>query len=137
MIDTDYDKRLGQRLKALREIHRMTQADVGARIGFSHQQIQKYESGQSHVRANLIQQFATLFQVSAAQLIEDSDILADQNRPYASLPAKPMGVAEASDTSDMAYIDHDIVKLVTLFSQIHSPQQRAIVLDLAASLQKK
>jgi transcriptional regulator with XRE-family HTH domain len=133
MNDTDYDKRLGKRLRTLREIHRMTQADLGVQVGLSHQQIQKYEGGQSQIRASLAHRFAELFNIEVGQLMNDSDMIAIKDRPFVQSAAISTQVAEPNEPS-APFLDNDIVRLVTLFSQIKSPQQRAAILDLAASL---
>jgi transcriptional regulator with XRE-family HTH domain len=134
-----YDKQLGQRLKALRELHRLTQADVGARIGLSHQQIQKYETGQSQVRASLACRLADLYDVPVASIMESGGLIAQHDKAFTQAPPVPMRVAEpsADDLSALPQMSSDIVKLVNVFSQITSPQQRAVVLDLAASLAEK
>jgi transcriptional regulator with XRE-family HTH domain len=136
MMMDDYDKQLGQRLKALREMHRMTQAEVGAHIGLSHQQIQKYETGQSQVRANLACRLASLYGVPVASILENQSIMAVHDKAFTQNPPVPMRVAEsaAEDLPAATDISQDIVKLVTLFSQIPAPQQRAVVLNLAQSL---
>jgi transcriptional regulator with XRE-family HTH domain len=135
MSDTVYNKRLGKRLRTLREMRRMTQAELGTEVGLSHQQIQKYEAGQSQVRASLAMRFATLFNIDVAQLVSETDIIASGEQYFAqSLRPSARVAEEATQSPDC--IDADIVKLVTLFSQIKSPQQRAIVLDLTASLMR-
>jgi transcriptional regulator with XRE-family HTH domain len=131
MSDQGYDKRLGKRLRTLREMHRMTQAELGVAVGLSHQQIQKYEGGQSQIRASLAMRFSELFKIDVNQLMAESDIIAANDRPFVQSAAQANRVSE--QLPDAPYIDTDIVKLVTLFSQIKSPQQRAVVLDLAAS----
>jgi transcriptional regulator with XRE-family HTH domain len=131
MTDRTYDEQLGQRLKTLREMHRMTQADVGAKIGLSHQQIQKYEKGHSRVRANLAADFARLFNIPLAQLLDTSGVVAPVAVmvQVADAPQEPLvGAPEASA---------EIVRLVNAFSRILTSQQRAIVLDLAESLAAK
>jgi transcriptional regulator with XRE-family HTH domain len=132
MSDQDYDKRLGKRLRTLREMRRMTQADLGAAVGLSHQQIQKYEGGQSQVRASLAMRFADLFKIDVSELITERDIIATNDRPFVQSATQAYRVSE-QQPPDAPYLDTDIVKLVTLFSQIKSPQQRTVVLDLAAS----
>jgi transcriptional regulator with XRE-family HTH domain len=135
----DYDKQLGLRLRALRELNRLTQAEVGASIGLSHQQIQKYETGQSQVRANLACRFATLFDVPVATILESGSMMAVQDKAFTQAPAMPMRVAEppADEIAASPQMSSDIVKLVNVFSQISSSQKRAVVLDLATSLAEK
>ncbi len=131
MSDQNYDKRLGKRLRTLREMHRMTQAELGIAVGLSHQQIQKYEGGQSQIRASLAMRFAELFKIDVSQLMAESDIIASNDRPFMQSATQANRVSE--QLPDTPYLDTDIVKLVTMFSQIKSPQQRTVVLDLAAS----
>jgi transcriptional regulator with XRE-family HTH domain len=136
MSDTDFDKRLGKRLRTLREIHRMTQAELGAQVGLSHQQIQKYEGGHSQIRASLAHRFAALFNIEVGQFMSDNEMIAAMDRPFVQSAAINTKVAEQNELKS-PFLDNDIVKLVSLFSQIKSPQQRAVILDLAASLQHR
>ncbi len=135
MSDQEYNKRLGKRVRTLRDMHRMTQAELGAAVGLSHQQIQKYEGGQSQIRASLAMRFAELFKIDVNQLMAESDIIAATDRPFVHSAAQGHRVSEQPPL-DAPYLDTDIVKLVTLFSQIKSPLQRTVVLDLAASFLK-
>jgi hypothetical protein len=85
------------------------------------------------VRASLAMRFAELFEIDAAQLMCNTNIIA--SRAQYILPTAPQPTYVAEEPAQLPdYVDGDIVKLVNLFSQIKSPQQRAIVLDLAASL---
>jgi len=47
--DKAIEKALGARLRQLRKARRMSQEAVGAPLGLSHQQIQKYEAGGNRI----------------------------------------------------------------------------------------
>ena len=52
---------IGARLRMVRTLHNMTQAQVGEKLGLSGQQICKYEYGQDHVSLLLAYRYAKLF----------------------------------------------------------------------------
>lgn len=45
------NKKIGKVLKDLRTMHQMTQQELGAVLGVTFQQIQKYETGQNRIAA--------------------------------------------------------------------------------------
>lgn len=59
----DFDRRLGERLKALRAKRGLSLADVAAEIGVSYQQMQKYEAGQNSLSVKRMLRIADLLVV--------------------------------------------------------------------------
>lgn len=54
----DIDKFVGNRVKAARLVANLTQEELGAALGVSFQQIQKYEKGTNRLSAGKLQQIA-------------------------------------------------------------------------------
>lgn len=58
------DIHVGQKLKELRSKRRLSQTDVGRKLGLSFQQIQKYETGSNRISASRLFELAQLLDVS-------------------------------------------------------------------------
>lgn len=81
------DQAIGQRIRARRVEIKLSQTDLGAMLGVSFQQVQKYEKGRNRVGASRLQQIATALNVpvtffygadaSKAQVEVDSLIFSD------------------------------------------------------------
>jgi transcriptional regulator with XRE-family HTH domain len=64
------DRHVGQQLR-IRRIHsNLSQTELGAKIGLSYQQIQKYESGKNRISASMLYEFASRLNVPVAQFFE-------------------------------------------------------------------
>jgi transcriptional regulator with XRE-family HTH domain len=64
------DRHVGQQLR-IRRIHsNLSQTELGAKIGLSYQQIQKYESGKNRISASMLYEFAGGLNVPVAQFFE-------------------------------------------------------------------
>jgi transcriptional regulator with XRE-family HTH domain len=60
------DIHVGRRMKEMRVIRGLTQADVAAKLELSFQQIQKYELGRNRISASRLYELAMLLDVSPA-----------------------------------------------------------------------
>jgi transcriptional regulator with XRE-family HTH domain len=58
------DRAMGERLRVLRNEKRMSQAELGQKLGVSFQQVQKYEKGINRIGAARLQQIADVLEVS-------------------------------------------------------------------------
>ena len=63
-----YDREVGLRIRSLRLSRRMSQTDLGDRLGLTFQQIQKYEKGQNRIAAGRLLRLAEIFQVPVSTL---------------------------------------------------------------------
>lgn len=84
---TEGAKAIGQRLTAIRKAKGLTQVDVAQRLDITQTLISKYERGDLLLHGELITQLATLFDVSA------DDILGIARKSK----AKPAAIAPAVD----------------------------------------
>jgi transcriptional regulator with XRE-family HTH domain len=64
------DVHVGTRLRARRRELGMSQEDLGAAVGITFQQIQKYEKGANRVSASRLQQFSDIMKVPVASWFE-------------------------------------------------------------------
>jgi transcriptional regulator with XRE-family HTH domain len=63
---TEYDRWIGQRIKARRLIVGMSQERLGAALGITFQQVQKYEKGVNRIGAGRLHQVAEVLGVGTA-----------------------------------------------------------------------
>jgi transcriptional regulator with XRE-family HTH domain len=70
----DVDVRVGQRIRAYRISKRMSQSDLGEKIGVTFQQVQKYERGTNRLGSSRLKKVATALEVPIASLFGESDI---------------------------------------------------------------
>jgi transcriptional regulator with XRE-family HTH domain len=63
-----YDREVGLRVRTLRLSRRMSQNDLGERLGITFQQVQKYENGANRIGAGRLQRIAEIFEVPVAAL---------------------------------------------------------------------
>ncbi len=69
--DNKIDGLIGARVRSLREGRRMSQTTLGAAIGVSFQQVQKYERGANRIAASTLFQIARVLGVSPSDFFED------------------------------------------------------------------
>lgn len=67
-IGQDYVE-FGDRLKALREAHDMTQAELSQRIGISKTSVVNYETGTRKIPISIVKQVAGFFEVSVDYML--------------------------------------------------------------------
>ncbi len=57
---TDIDQHVGRQIRAIRQLYRISQETLAARLGITFQQVQKYESGRNRVSASRLWQMALI-----------------------------------------------------------------------------
>jgi len=107
---TEFDKELGERLRIVRTVRGLTQAELAKAVGLSFQQIQKYEQGSNRVSASM------LLELSRAMRTDFSGMVA----PNGGTP---------SDT--IKSLDEE--QLLAAYEQLN-PTRKRLVLDLAEAL---
>jgi transcriptional regulator with XRE-family HTH domain len=118
MIEADaLDREIGARLRHVRKVRGLSQTELGAAIGVSFQQIQKYEHGANRLSTSALILLARALDVSPSSLLGDNG------------PTAP-DVDWTLLSSDGAH------ELLQALSQIRSPETRKIVLELARDLAK-
>ena len=66
----DIDAVVGLRIRMIRELRQLSQGELGAAIGVTFQQVQKYEAGMNRVAVSTLVDIAHALRVSAALLLE-------------------------------------------------------------------
>lgn len=108
----EFDKLIGERLRARRRFLKMSQQDLGNSIGITFQQIQKYENGTNKISAS------TLLGIS--QTLETS-IEYFYGAPKSSTPTDP-------------FFSNEALKLLAEYCNIKNEKTRKALYDLIKSI---
>jgi transcriptional regulator with XRE-family HTH domain len=68
---TNVDKNIGRKIYELRLSQGRTRQDLGAEIGVTHQQLQKYENGVNRISAGRLYEVATILNVPVSFFYQD------------------------------------------------------------------
>jgi transcriptional regulator with XRE-family HTH domain len=120
------DSHIGQKLKEIRMLMRLSQEQVGELIGVSFQQIQKYEMGTNRISASRLYEFAQVFQKPISIFFDG--YVADEE----------FHNIEFKSEEDRRQIDEEmneeISKLASAFNRINSYEVRNNVIVLLNSI---
>ena len=109
-----FDVSVGQRLRAVRRIKDVSQAELGDAVGLTFQQIQKYEQGHNRISASMLFELAKALEVSMGQLLGEA--------------------AEVQEEA-MSLIDGvEAVALLRAFQRISSPRMRREIINFVEIL---
>lgn len=79
------DQRIGARVRAARELARISQSQLGCALGISFQQVQKYEAGRNRFSASMLQAAAARLGVTASSLYDEPAALPQHEPTLAEL----------------------------------------------------
>src|SRR6201991_3320337 len=109
------DKHVGSRVRMRRMMLGMSQEKLGAALGLTFQQVQKYEKGSNRIGASRLQQIAHILQVPVAFFFEGAPAPEGGPQGFAEEPSEY--VQSTLSTSDG-------LALVKAFSNIQNPKLR-------------
>ena len=117
----DVDIHVGGRVRLRRSALGLSQDQLGAAIGLSFQQVQKYERGANRIGASRLYEMSKVLQIPISYFFESLD---------------GMGVAEDADTSYQTdpVVNRELLELMRAYHQILDPKQRKKVLKLVQAL---
>lgn len=121
------DIHVGKRLRQRRTFIGMTQEQLGAALGITFQQIQKYERGANRIGASRLFDICRILDVPPQFFFESMPANADAPAADAA-PAAP----RADDP-----VDREIMDLVRAYRQIESAPVRHRLLELARTLARE
>jgi transcriptional regulator with XRE-family HTH domain len=104
------DVAVGARVRLRRKAHNITQSELAHKLGYTFQQIQKYERGDNRISASVLVKTAAILQCSVSELVgEKSFVGAD----------------------DPALLTPDAAHLIKLYSLIKDNRDRKILMKIA------
>ncbi|MEM9938580.1 MAG: helix-turn-helix transcriptional regulator [Pseudomonadota bacterium] len=131
-LPSGIDRIVGQRLRWRRRELKLTQEQLGEKLGLTFQQVQKYEKGVNRISAGRLFELAAELTVPITYFYEGVEDL---------LQAQPLTVNEDDHPPTLPVIDGEAMELMTSFQKIHDPALRRSLLDAiraaAASSEKK
>ena len=120
------DKHVGSRVRMRRVMLNLTQTELARRLGFSYQQLQKYETGINRLAASRLQQVSHILQVPVAFFFEGAPDLS-RSRTRRKEGALPDYVIEFLSTSDG-------VALAKAFTRMKDMKLRRRIVRLAVEI---
>ena len=114
---TEQDRLVGERIVALRKARGLSQAALGAAVGVTFQQVQKYERGTNRVGAGRLQEIARLLEVPVSAFLDEG------NGAAGDMQADVFGFLRI----------HGAIDLLRAFATIEDDQLRREVLAIVRS----
>lgn len=105
------DAALGERIRYRRRQLQLSQSALGAKLGITFQQVQKYENGTNRISAAMLLKLSEALELTVNEILQEADAPA----------AAPASAAESA-------------RLVAAFERIQSSDVRAAVLTLVSGL---
>ncbi|MGE0751678.1 MAG: helix-turn-helix domain-containing protein [Variibacter sp.] len=121
------DKHVGSRVRMRRMMLGMSQEKLGAALGLTFQQVQKYEKGTNRIGASRMAQISETLQVPVAFFYEGAPSGMGTGTPGLSEAQSPAYVADFLATSDG-------LALVKAFQQIADGKIRRRIVDLVEAI---
>ena len=115
------DRIVGQRLRWRRRELKLTQEQLGERLGLTFQQVQKYEKGVNRISAGRLFEMAQVLGIAITYFYEGVDDLI-------STPHR-MAVHEDDHPPSLPILDGEAMELVTAFQKIDDKSLRRSLLD--------
>lgn len=120
-ISNQIDCHVGRRIRAYRLMAGISQAELGAAIGVSFQQVQKYETGQNRISASRLCQVAARLDVPVREFFDGISLL----------PDGPLCRDETAETRALLS-DEQALSMLRRAARLQPSQRRAIDNMIAA-----
>ena len=120
------DIHVGRRVRMRRKMLAMSQEKLGAALGLTFQQVQKYENGKNRIEASRLQQISHILQVPVAFFFEGA--------PNASAPHGSIGSALSVSQIDDFISDSDGLRLIRAFMRVDNAAVRRRIVKLVAEI---
>lgn len=95
VVDNDLLKVIGEKLRELRESNNLSQKDVADRLGVGQTIVAYWEKGERELKATMIDQLATFYQVTPNYLLGYEDSLLETNNRMKRVTQSDMEMIEA------------------------------------------
>jgi transcriptional regulator with XRE-family HTH domain len=112
------DLLVGSRIRMFRKGRKLSQAQLGKKLGVTFQQVQKYENGKNRVGASRLQMISTALNVPVGQFFTD-----DAGTSRTS--AKPLT------------FDPQALRLAEAFTRLNDKELRNSILDMVEAMARK
>lgn len=120
-VPSGIDRIVGQRLRWRRRELKLTQEQLGEKLGLTFQQVQKYEKGVNRISAGRLFEMAQVLGITTSYFYEGVDDMIDT----ASLAS----VQEGDHPPSLPILDNEAIELVSAFQKIGDRSLRRSLLD--------
>src|SRR5215467_11695923 len=120
------DQHVGARVRMRRIMLAMSQEKLGAALGLTFQQVQKYEKGTNRIGASRLQQISDILRVPVAFFFEGA--------PIASAPHGSNGSALSMAQIDDFVSDSNGLRLIAAFMRINNAALRRRIVMLVQEI---
>lgn len=120
-IPSGIDRIVGQRLRWRRRELKLTQEQLGEKIGLTFQQVQKYEKGVNRISAGRLFELSQVLGITITYFYEGVDDLLSDTRQ--------MSVHEDDHPPSLPILDGEAMELVTAFQRIDDKALRRSLLE--------
>src|SRR5437899_12191963 len=125
-VPNPVDKHVGSRVRMRRQMLAMSQEKLGAALGLTFQQVQKYEKGANRIGASRLQQMSHILQVPVTFFFEGA--------PNASAPHGSNGSALSMAQIDDFVSDSDGLRLIGAFMRMDNAALRRRIVVLVQEI---
>jgi transcriptional regulator with XRE-family HTH domain len=112
------DLLVGARIRKFRKGRKMSQAQLGKKLGITFQQVQKYENGKNRVGASRLQMISTALDVPVGHFFTDGAVTTRTS-------AKPLA------------FDPQALRLAEAFTRLSNKELRNSILDMVEAMARK
>lgn len=120
------DIHVGTKVRARRVEIGMSQEKLGAAVGLTFQQIQKYERGANRIGASRLYEFSTILDVPIAYFYE--------GMPTDVVTAIQTRIQDNADLTDETAMDQETMKLVKTYYKVTSESVRRRIYELVKAV---
>jgi transcriptional regulator with XRE-family HTH domain len=128
-VPNPVDVHVGKRLRLRRTLMGLSQEKLGAAIGLTFQQVQKYERGSNRIGASRLFDLARVLDVPVGFFFEDmSEEIAARS------PGRAQGDVEPVESDRNPVAKRETLELVRAYYKIHNPAVRKRLFEMAKAL---
>jgi len=124
-IPNPIDKIVGGKVRALRLSTGLSQEKLGAAVGVSFQQVQKYENGANRISASRLQKIAEALNAPLSSFFDGA---------ISSEPTEPSKLDELNALSNEFLSTSDGIRFLCAFKSVNDPKTRKSIVDLVVAL---
>ena len=125
------DIHVGHRVRLRRTLLGLSQERLGAAVGLTFQQIQKYERGANRIGASRLYEFSKILDVSIAYFFED---IPGELKTHAGRFKAGLRDHEQDEIARDPLVKRETLELVRAYYRIRSPRARKRLFELTKSL---
>jgi transcriptional regulator with XRE-family HTH domain len=119
------DQQIGRNIRLHRTTARMSQTALGAALGVTYQQVQKYEAGTNRVSSGRLTEIAQVLGVPLTELLGNH-----ANAEPGNGEARPPQVSRVAALLS----DRDVVRLVDAFARVKTERERRALVAFAEAM---